>query len=156
MANGGLGPILLVEDSPEDYVATLRALRNSGLEQPLIRVEDGDEALDYLFGRGKFEDTEENPRPSLVLLDLNLPGTDGFEVLREIKADESLRRIPVIVLTTSSDDRDVQRCYDRGANTFIRKPVDLSQFVEAMAIVHRFWMEIAILPDRVEHSHASN
>lgn len=140
-------PILLVEDSPEDYIATLRALKRSGLTQPLVRVSDGDEALDYLFQRGKYEDLKTAVRPAVILLDLNMPGTDGFDVLKVVKSDESLRRIPVIVLTTSGDEEDVLRCYEDGANTFIRKPVDPLHFVEAMQAVHAFWMEVAILPN---------
>lgn len=139
-------PILLVEDSPEDYIATLRALKSGGLVQPLVRVENGDDALDYLYQRGEYHIADAAPRPAVILLDLNMPGTDGFEVLAEVKSSESLRHIPVIVLTTSGDEEDVMRCYESGANTYIRKPVDLKKFVNAMQTVHAFWMEVAILP----------
>ena len=98
-------PILLVEDSPEDFETTRRAFRKAGLKNPILHCPDGDTALDFLFRRGAHADA---PRPGLVLLDLNLPGTDGREVLQEMKRDEELRCIPVIVLTTSSDERDVQ------------------------------------------------
>ena len=145
-------PILLVEDSPEDYIATLRALKRSGLTQPLVRAVDGDDALDYLYKRGKYGEEGASTRPAFILLDLNLPGTDGFEVLSEIKRDENLRRIPVAVLTTSADDQDVHRCYERGANSFIRKPVDLTEFVEAIECVHRYWTEVAILPNGGERA----
>jgi CheY-like chemotaxis protein len=136
-------PILLVEDSPEDFEAAERAFRRSGLKNPIIRCADGDEALDFLFRRGRFADA---PRPGVVLLDLNLPGTDGREVLSEIKADPQLKHIPVIVLTTSSDDRDVQACYKAGASSYIQKPVDLDGFMRAIERLNDYWFEVVILP----------
>ena len=136
-------PILLVEDSPEDFEAAKRAFRRSGLKNPIIRCSDGDEALDFLFRRGRFADA---PRPGVVLLDLNLPGTDGREVLAEIKAAPQLKHIPVIVLTTSSDDRDVQACYRAGASSYIQKPVDLDGFMRAIERLNDYWFEVVILP----------
>ena len=136
-------PILLVEDSPEDFETAERAFRRSGLKNPIIRCADGDEALDLLFRRGRFADA---PRPGVVLLDLNLPGTDGREVLAEIKADPQLKHIPVIVLTTSSDDRDVQACYQAGASSYIQKPVDLEGFMRAIERLNDYWFEVVILP----------
>lgn len=148
-----LGPqqtILVVEDSPEDYEATVRALRRAGLANPIFRCEDGDDALDYLRRRGRHVAPARSPRPGLVLLDLNLPGTDGREVLGEIKSDPALRAIPVVVLTTSADDRDVTRCYDDGANSYIKKPVDLDGFLRAIQALKDFWCDIAIVPTRSE------
>jgi CheY-like chemotaxis protein len=139
-------PILLVEDSPEDYEATRRALNKSGLKNPLYRCADGDEALDYLFRRGDYQDVGKSPRPGIILLDLNLPGTDGREVLSEIKKDEGLKQIPVIVLTTSTDDRDVEACYRAGANSYIQKPVDMDGFIKAIERLNDFWFEVVILP----------
>lgn len=136
-------PILLVEDSPEDFETTERAFRKSGLKNPIFRCSDGDEALEFLFRRGRFADV---PRPGVILLDLNLPGTDGREVLAEIKADPGLRQIPVIVLTTSSDDRDVQACYKSGASSYIQKPVDLDGFMRAIERLNDYWFEVVILP----------
>ena len=136
-------PILLVEDSPEDFEAAERAFRRSGLKNPILRCSDGDEALDFLFRRGRFADA---PRPGVVLLDLNLPGTDGREVLAEIKADPHLKQIPVIVLTTSSDDRDVRACYQAGASSYIQKPVDLDGFMRAIERLNDYWFEVVILP----------
>ena len=136
-------PILLVEDSPEDFETAERAFRRSGLKNPIIRCSDGDEALELLFRRGRFADA---PRPGVVLLDLNLPGTDGREVLSEIKADPQLKHIPVIVLTTSSDDRDVQACYRAGASSYIQKPVDLEGFMRAIERLNDYWFEVVILP----------
>lgn len=136
-------PFLLVEDSPEDFEATVRALRKSGLANPIFHCSDGDEALDYLYQRGKYARAA---RPGAILLDLNLPGTDGREVLTEIKSDATLKSIPVIVLTTSSDSRDIDKCYHAGANSYIRKPVDLEGFVRAIQHLKEYWFEIVILP----------
>jgi CheY-like chemotaxis protein len=139
-------PILLVEDSPEDFEATIRAFKKSGLKNPIIRCEDGDSALEYLYRRGRWTDPEKSPRPGVVLLDLNLPGTDGREVLTEIKKDEQLRHIPVIVLTTSNDRRDVEACYQAGANSYIQKPVDMDGFLKAIERLNGYWFEVVVLP----------
>ena len=122
-------PILLVEDSAEDVEATLRALRRAGLANPIHHCADGDEALDYLRHSGRYADGRDAPVPGVILLDLNLPGTDGREVLEAVKRDSGLKAIPVIVLTTSSDERDVQRCYEAGANSYVKKPVDFDGFL---------------------------
>ena len=139
-------PILLVEDSPEDFEATQRAFRKSGLKNPLLRCEDGDEALDYLHRRGEYADPGSSPRPGVILLDLNLPGTDGRQVLNEIKRDEHLRDIPVVVLTTSADERDITACYRAGANSYIQKPVDIDGFMKAIERLNGYWFEVVILP----------
>ena len=139
-------PILLVEDSPEDFEATVRAFKKSGLKNPIIRCEDGDGALDYLYRRGRWADPETSPRPGVILLDLNLPGTDGREVLTEIKKDGQLRHIPVIVLTTSNDRRDVEACYHAGANSYIQKPVDMDGFLKAIERLNGYWFEVVVLP----------
>jgi CheY-like chemotaxis protein len=138
--------ILIVEDSPEDYEATKRGFRESGLANPIFHCEDGDEALDFLFRHGKYGDPEKSPRPGIILLDLNLPGTDGFEVLREIKNNDELKKIPLVVLTTSSDERDIERCYANGASSYIVKPVSFSGFMDAMQRFRDYWFEIAVLP----------
>lgn len=139
-------PILLIEDSPEDFEATVRAFKKSGLKNPIIRCEDGDGALDYLYRRGHWTDPEKSPRPGVILLDLNLPGTDGREVLTEIKKDDQLRHIPVIVLTTSNDRRDVEACYHAGANSYIQKPVDMDGFMKAIERLNGYWFEVVVLP----------
>jgi CheY-like chemotaxis protein len=139
-------PILLVEDSPEDYETTERAFRRAGLKNPIFRCADGDEALDFLHRRGRFTDPAKAPRPGVILLDLNLPGTDGREVLSEIKADPHLKQIPVIVLTTSRDDRDIEVCYRCGANSYIQKPVDIDGFMKAIERLNDYWFEVVILP----------
>jgi CheY-like chemotaxis protein len=142
-------PILLVEDSPEDFETTERAFRRSGLKNPIFRCADGDEALDYLHRRGRYAEPEKAPRPGVILLDLNLPGTDGREVLAEIKNDPHLKQIPVIVLTTSNDERDIEACYRCGANSYIQKPVDLDGFMKAIERLNDYWFEVVILPRNV-------
>jgi CheY-like chemotaxis protein len=139
-------PILLVEDSPEDREATIRAFRSSNLVNPVFSCEDGEQALDYLYHRGEFADAASAPRPGIILLDLNLPGTDGREVLETIKGDDDLRTIPVIVLTTSRDERDIRRCYEAGANSYVHKPVNLDRFVDAIQHLKDYWFEVVVLP----------
>lgn len=139
-------PILLVEDSPEDVETTRRAFQRSGLRNPVFHCATGDEALDYLYRRGAYADPASSPRPGVVLLDLNLPGTDGREVLEEIKGHEELKQIPVVVLTTSSDDRDISACYRAGANSYIQKPVDVDGFMQAIERLNGYWFEVVILP----------
>ena len=139
-------PILLVEDSPEDFETTERAFRRSGLKNPIYRCADGDEALDFLYRRGRYAAVDAAPRPGVILLDLNLPGTDGREVLSEIKNDPGLKQIPVIVLTTSKDERDIEVCYRCGANSYIQKPVDLDGFMKAIERLNDYWFEVVILP----------
>lgn len=136
--------ILVVEDSEEDYETLIRAFQKSGVANPVIRCADGDEALDFLYHRGRFAD--EKRLPGIILLDLNLPGTDGYTVLESIKRDDRLRIIPVIVLTCSSDPNDIDRCYTSGANTYIQKPVSFDGFLEAIRRLKEYWFEIAILP----------
>ena len=137
-------PILVVEDSPEDFEATRRSLVRGGFPHPLVHVNNGDQALDYLFKRGSY--TRGATRPRLILLDLNLPGTDGREVLASIKADEQLRQIPVVVFTTSRDHRDVEACYRAGANSYVQKPVDLPEFRRALDTVKAYWFDTVVLP----------
>lgn len=139
-------PILLVEDSPEDAEATLRAFKRAGMANPFHHVGDGDAALDYLYQRGRYAAPGAAPRPGLILLDLNLPGTDGREVLAEVKKDDALRKIPVIVLTTSTDERDIEGCYRAGANSYVKKPVDLDGFMAAVRRLTDFWFEVVVLP----------
>ena len=115
--------IMCVEDSPEDFETIKRAFKKVGMINPIIHFDDGDEALEYLFRKGAYSDSKKYPRPNTILLDLNLPGTDGYEILSEVKQDEALKKIPVIVLTTSSDERDIEKCFQAGANSYIVKPV---------------------------------
>ncbi|MGI9500194.1 MAG: response regulator [Geminicoccaceae bacterium] len=140
--------ILIVDDSDDDYDATVRALtKNTNLKNPIHRCEDGRESLDYLFRRGRYALPNAAPRPGIILLDLNMPGIDGRSVLDEIKHDEGLKSIPTIVMTNSDDEQDISACYEMGANTYIRKPLDLAGFFEAMARLKEYWFEIAVLPN---------
>jgi two-component system, response regulator len=141
--NTSAQPIMLIEDSPEDVEATLRAFRRSGLHNEIVHCATGDEALERLHGRHPGETVL---RPGIILLDLNLPGTDGREVLAELKATEALKSIPVVVLTTSSDDRDVEACYRAGASSYIQKPVNMDGFLKAIQQLAGYWFEIVILP----------
>ncbi len=150
LTSNSVRPILLVEDNPEDYATTVRALERVGVHNPVYRCEDGDDALDYLYQRGAY-DRQSAPMPGVILMDLNLPGTDGREVLAEIKADIRLKWVPVIVLTTSTDERDVRACYEAGANSYVRKPVNLSGFMDAVARLKDFWFDVAILPRAQEN-----
>lgn len=138
--------LLIVEDSPEDLEATLRALARTGRERAVRHCADGDEALDYLLRRGRFAAPGAAPRPSLVLLDLNLPGTDGREILAELKEHESLRTIPVVVLTTSGDPQDVDACYRAGASGYVQKPVLHDDLVAALRRLEDFWFGTVELP----------
>lgn len=138
--------ILVVEDSPEDYEATMRVFKKSGLVNPVVHCEDGDEALDYVFKRGKYGDAGNYPTPGLILLDLNLPGTDGREFLNKIKKDPKLKKIPVVVLTTSSSEEDINRCYEAGANSYVCKPVSVPDLIKAVQHLKAFWIELALYP----------
>lgn len=135
--------ILLVEDNPSDVYLTEEALKVAGVPSRLYVTEDGEKALAFLRRQGLYA---EAPRPDLVLLDLNLPRVDGRRVLAEIKGDAALRRIPVIVLTTSTAEADIAECYDRHANCYIVKPVDFSQFETVVKAIERFWFNYVTLP----------
>jgi len=130
--------ILLVEDSPNDAELTLEALAGGGLANQVFRVQDGEAALDYLRQRGEFSARPPGP-PCLVLLDLKLPKVSGLEVLQAIRGDERLRTLPVVVLTSSREDRDLVRCYELGVNAYVVKPVDFRAFVEAVQKLGVFW-----------------
>jgi CheY-like chemotaxis protein len=140
------GYILLVEDSPEDRMATIRAFRKCGVNNEILSCTDGDDALDFLKHEGKYAGLARVGVPSLMLLDLNMPGTDGREVLAIIKADPKLKMIPVVVLTTSGDQRDVQGSYLAGASSYVTKPVDLAAFVETIRKLKEWWLETVVLP----------
>ncbi len=135
--------ILLVEDNPGDVRLTQEALKESKVTNNLSVAEDGVEALAFLKREGKYADA---PHPDLLLLDLNLPKKDGRELLEEIKADENLRRIPVVVLTTSKAEEDILRMYDQHANCYITKPIDFDQFIEVVKSIEDFWLTIVKLP----------
>jgi CheY-like chemotaxis protein len=135
--------ILLVEDNPGDVRLTQEAIREAKIRNRLNVVTDGEEAVAYVRRQGNFAD---QPRPDLILLDLNLPKKDGREVLAEIKEDPNLKRIPVVVLTTSQAEQDIVRSYDLHANAYVVKPVDLDQFLAVVKAVENFWLTIVMLP----------
>lgn len=139
--------LLLIEDSDEDVEATMRGLRREGLHLVFHRCTTGDQALDYLYRRGRFADPLQAPRPHLILLDLNLPGTDGRALLAVIKDDEDLKSIPVVVLTTSNNPKDIAACYRRGANSYQVKPVDYARFKHALQTMIDYWVLTATLPE---------
>ncbi len=143
--------ILLVEDNPGDVRLTVEALKEAKVINHLTVVKDGVEALAFLRRQGSYTTA---PRPHLILLDLNLPRKDGREVLADIKADDNLKRIPVVVLTTSQDERDVLKSYNLHANCYITKPVDLDQFVRVVRSIEDFWLGIVVLPASL-HQHGA-
>lgn len=132
--------ILLVEDNPDDEMLAMRALKKSNIANSIVVARDGVEALDYLFGTGSYEGRDTSVLPQIVLLDLKLPKVDGLEVLRRIRADSRTKRLPVAVLTSSKEERDVISSYDLGANSYIRKPVDFDQFAESIKQLGMYWL----------------
>jgi CheY-like chemotaxis protein len=139
--------ILLVDDDEEDLQLTKEALQQSRLVNDLRFAYDGEELMNYLLRRGRYADPADSPAPGLILLDLNMPKKDGREALMEIKANPAIRKIPVVVLTTSHAEEDVFRTYDLGVSSFISKPVTFAGLVEAMKVLSRYWFEIVELPD---------
>jgi chemotaxis family two-component system response regulator Rcp1 len=142
--NSKLVDILLVEDNEGDARLAKEAMRDSKIRNTLHHVSDGEEAMTFLRKEGKYENV---PRPDLILLDLNLPKKDGREVLAEIKNDDNLKRIPVVILTVSSAEEDILKSYNLHANCFITKPIDLSQFMKVVRSVEDFWLTIVKLPN---------
>ncbi len=138
----GDNPILLVEDNPDDESLTLRAFSKNGVENPVVVARDGVEALDYLSGSGIHAGRDRSVMPAVVLLDLKLPRIDGLEVLRRIRADQDTALLPVVVLTTSSEPRDITQAYHLGANSYIRKPVDYQDFVKAVDAIATYWLSL--------------
>jgi CheY-like chemotaxis protein len=132
--------ILLVEDNPSDIDLTKRALAKGRIANELVVAEDGQEALDFLFGTGSHAGRDLALMPTVILLDLKLPKVDGLEVLKRIRADKRTKRLPVVILTSSREEQDIAASYDLGANSYIRKPVDFSQFVEAVASLNLYWL----------------
>lgn len=138
--------VLLVEDDPNDEALTRRALARAGVQAELVVARDGREALDYLHATGAHAGRDPGPQPRLVLLDLKLPRVDGLEVLRRLRSEETTRLLPVVVLTSSLDPRDVQQCYLLGANAYVRKPVDFGEFAEVVALLGRHWLGLNVPP----------
>lgn len=142
--------ILMVEDSEDDYEATIRAFKKVNLQNPIFWCKSGRDALNFLKHEGSYKDSKVE-KPGLILLDLNMPGVDGRKFLQLAKDDVSLKSIPVIILTTSDDERDVTACYQAGANTYVRKPVTFDGLIEAIKRLKEYWFEIALLPKEDAH-----
>ncbi len=138
--------LLVVEDSDEDFEAFCRGWHQSTATNAIHRCTNGDEALDFLRRTGKYTRSHPLVQPGLILLDLNLPGTDGREVLTEIKQDENLRSIPVVVFTTSSNPKDLEICYQQGVNSYIIKPIDVTKLMNIINLIVKYWLEVNSLP----------
>jgi CheY-like chemotaxis protein len=142
----GLRAILLVEDNVDDYEAALRSFKAAHLYNPVHWCQTGSDALNYLKHEGIYAQGPAHERPALVLLDLNMPGIDGRKVLSILKQDRALKRIPIIILTTSSDERDITQCYELGASTYIQKPVEFDGLIKAVGRIKDYWFGVALLP----------
>ena len=139
--------ILLVEDNPDDEALTMRALRKNNITNKIVVARDGVEALDYLFGTGPFAGRDTSVQPELILLDLKLPKLDGFEVLKKLREDERTSLLAVVILTSSKEQQDVVNGYDLGANSYVRKPVDFQQFVDAVLQLGLYWLVLNEKPE---------
>ena len=148
--SNALPTILVVEDSVDDFKATQRSFVKNNFHNPIQWCRGGQDALDYLKNEGEFVG-EKRSRPALILLDLNMPGLDGKQTLAIIKENEKLRKIPIVILTTSSDEYDVEQCYKLGANTYIQKPVDFDGLIDAVKRLKEYWFGIALLPKEGEN-----
>jgi CheY-like chemotaxis protein len=149
MPQPALKNILLVEDNEQDELLTIRALKKNNIYNEVVVCRDGAEALEYLFGKGKYEGRDVTQLPQVVLLDLKLPKIDGLEVLKQLRADPRTRRLPVVILTTSKEDQDVSKGYDLGANSYVRKPVDFTEFSDAVKNLGLYWLLLNESPPEI-------
>lgn len=139
-------PLLVIEDSDEDFTALARMISNAKIANPVYRCEDGEEALDFLYHQGKYVNVELAPRPALIILDLNLPGTDGREVLATVKEDRDLKMIPVVILSTSSNPKDIQACYRQGVSGYMIKPMDTMLLDRLVKNFVTYWFNTVEIP----------
>ena len=140
--------ILLIEDNPDDVELTLHAFQKNHMANDVVVVGDGAEGLDYLFGTGKYAGRDADKLPALILLDLQLPKIGGLEVLRKVREDERTKRIPVVILTTSDEEEDIINGYDRGCNSYLRKPVDFTEFMNSVSQLEVYWMVLNTPPPK--------
>ena len=141
--------VLIIEDSDEDFTALTRMMNKANIFNPIYRCEDGEEALDFLHHEGEYADESLSPRPSLIVLDLNLPGTDGREVLSELKSDRDLQTIPVVIFSTSSNPKDIDACYRRGISGYIVKPMDTNRLNQLVQTFLEYWFNAVELPSAI-------
>lgn len=141
--------IILIEDDPDDAALTLRALARARIGNPLLHLKDGAEALDWFFGRGAYAERDLGEMPALVLLDLKLPRVSGFEVLNAVRQDVRLRGYPIVILTSSGEEEDLVTAYREGANSYVRKPVDFTEFAGAVAQLGLYWLVLNRTPDHL-------
>ncbi|WP_019503488.1 response regulator [Pleurocapsa sp. PCC 7319] len=147
MAQENNQPILIIEDSDEDFAALTRVITKAHIPNPVYRCEDGEEALDFLYREGEYQDQTLSPLPSLIVLDLNLPGTDGREVLAVIKQDLDLQTIPVVIFSTSSNPKDIDACYRQGISGYIVKPMDTNRLNKLVRTFLEYWFKTVELPN---------
>jgi len=143
--------ILLIEDNEDDIALSLRAFQKSNIKNKVVSTEDGEEALNYLFCRGKYEGRDPFDVPTLILLDLKLPKVNGFEVLKALRENENTKILPVVILTSSKEDQDIMNGYSLGANSYIRKPVDFEKFFEAIQTLGLYWLLLNESPAQINH-----
>jgi two-component system response regulator len=143
----GLPTILLVEDNIDDYEAAIRSFKAAHFHNPVRWCKTGGDALNYLRHEGDYAQEPRDAAPAIILLDLNMPGLDGRKVLAIVKQDPELKKIPIVILTTSGDDRDVTQCYELGASTYIQKPVDFDGLIGAVGRIKEYWFGVALLPE---------
>ena len=139
-------PLFIIEDSDEDFAALKRAIVKTRNNLPIYRCEHGDEALDFLYREGEYKDATLSPRPSLIILDLNLPGTDGREVLAEVKQDRELKTIPIVIFSTSSNPRDITACYGQGVSGYMVKPMNNKHFTQLVQTFLDYWFKVVEIP----------
>lgn len=146
MNNTNQQPLLIIEDSDEDFAALTRMINQAKISNPVYRCEDGEEALEFLYRQGEYEDETLSPRPSLIVLDLNLPGTDGREILAELKQNQDLKTIPVVIFSTSSNPRDVDACYRYGISGYLVKPMNTERLNQLVKTFLDYWFKTVELP----------